>query len=86
MDRARRRAAGPFRQGLLPLRVGYGPDLNVKMLKFAQGGASLAGRTVMQAMLGKVVRVAKLVADRADLHGDGEERYRWRSLRHLPDD
>jgi len=43
------------------------------LLELAQGGDQLAGRTVLQAMLGKAVRVANGVADRPDMHGDREE-------------
>lgn len=43
------------------------------LLELAQGGDRLAGRTVLQAMLGRAVRVATSVAGRADLRGDREE-------------
>ena len=43
------------------------------LLELAQGGDQLAGRTVLQAMLGKAVRVGNAVAGRPDMHGDREE-------------
>lgn len=43
------------------------------LLELAQGGDQLAGRTVLQAMLGKAVRIANAVACRPDMHGDREE-------------
>lgn len=43
------------------------------LLELSQDGDRLAGRTVLQAMLGKAVRVAASVADRPDLRGDREE-------------
>ena len=43
------------------------------LLELAQSGEQLAGRTVLQAMLGKAVRVGNAVAGRPDMHGDREE-------------
>jgi hypothetical protein len=43
------------------------------LLELAQHGDRLAGRTVLQTMLGKAVRVAAMVTDRPDVAGDREE-------------
>jgi hypothetical protein len=43
------------------------------LIKAAQAGDVLAGRTVLQTMLGKAVRVAGTVARRDDVRGDQEE-------------
>lgn len=43
------------------------------LLELAQSGEALAGRTVLQAMLGRAVRVAATVARRDDVRGDREE-------------
>jgi hypothetical protein len=43
------------------------------LVERAQSGDALAGRTVLQAMLGKAVRVAGTVARRDDVRGDREE-------------
>ncbi len=56
-----------------------GPDASVRdaallaLLELAQEGDALAGRTVLQAMLGKAVRIAAMVSDRPDMGGDREE-------------
>jgi hypothetical protein len=52
------------------------PDRDAVLLALverAQAGDALAGRTVLQAMLGKAVRVAGTVARRDDVRGDREE-------------
>ena len=43
------------------------------LVEAAQAGDALAGRTVLQTMLGKAVRVAGTVARRDDVRGDQEE-------------
>jgi hypothetical protein len=43
------------------------------LIEAAQAGDALAGRTVLQTMLGKAVRVAGTVARRDDVRGDQEE-------------
>lgn len=43
------------------------------LIQAAQAGDALAGRTVLQTMLGKAVRVAGTVARRDDVRGDQEE-------------
>jgi hypothetical protein len=43
------------------------------LVERAQAGDALAGRTLLQAMLGKAVRVAGTVARRDDVRGDREE-------------
>jgi hypothetical protein len=43
------------------------------LVRRAQAGDALAGRTVLQTMLGKAVRVAGTVAGRDDVRGDREE-------------
>jgi hypothetical protein len=55
-------ADGPARDAVLLALVGR-----------AQSGDALAGRTVLQTMLGKAVRVAGTVAGRDDVRGDREE-------------
>ena len=56
-----------------------GPDASVRdaallaLLELAQDGDALAGRTVLQAMLGKAVRIAAMVTDRPDMAGDRAE-------------
>lgn len=53
--------------------VGARDAVLLALLELAQGGEQLAGRTVLQAMLGKAVRIANAVAGRPDMHGDREE-------------
>ena len=43
------------------------------LIEAAQAGDGLAGRTVLQTMLGKAVRIADTVARRDDVRGDKEE-------------
>jgi hypothetical protein len=56
-----------------------GPDVAARdavllaLLELAQAGDVLAGRTVLQAMLGKAVRVAASAARRAEFGGDQQE-------------
>lgn len=48
-------------------------EVLLALLELSRDGDQLAGRTVLQAMLGKAVRVAACVADRPDVRGDQEE-------------
>lgn len=48
-------------------------EVLLALLELSQDGDQLAGRTVLQAMLGKAVRVAACAADRPDVRGDQEE-------------
>ena len=48
-------------------------EVLLALLQLSQEGDRLAGRTVLQAMLGKAVRVAACAADRPDVRGDQEE-------------
>jgi hypothetical protein len=50
-----------------------GDAVLLALVERAQAGDALAGRTVLQAMLGKAVRVAGTVARRDDVRGDREE-------------
>jgi hypothetical protein len=48
-------------------------EVLLALLELSRSGDQLAGRTVLQAMLGKAVRVAAIAAARPDLRGDQEE-------------
>lgn len=48
-------------------------EVLLALLELSRDGDHLAGRTVLQAMLGKAVRVAASAADRPDVRGDQEE-------------
>jgi hypothetical protein len=48
-------------------------EVLLALLELSRDGDQLAGRTVLQAMLGKAVRVAACAANRPDLRGDQEE-------------
>jgi hypothetical protein len=48
-------------------------EVLLALLELSLAGDQLAGRTVLQAMLGKAVRVAACAANRPDVRGDQEE-------------